>query len=222
MEARGSDINPVAVMIGKAMIEFPSKFREMGAVNPEARCSKTKAKSGIAEDVRYYGQWIRKRANHKIGEFYPKVSITNDMAEEREDLQPYVGQKLTVIAYLWARTVQSPDPIIKGVHVPLVKSFELSQKLKKKPKTWIEPIVDHQNNSYKFKVQLGEREIPKGTINRGVGECLFSRATIPGNYIKREARAGRMGTRLMAIVAEGKRECDAHLKIRIYSIKQDF
>ena len=116
LESYASDLNPVAVLINKAMIEIPPKFAGKPPVNPDARRDvqlfkkSWKGAQGLAEDVRYYGQWMRDEAEKRIGHLYPKVEVTAEMAKKRPDLKPYVGQKLTVIAWLWARTVKSPNP----------------------------------------------------------------------------------------------------------------
>src|SRR5207253_9462579 len=131
LESYASDLNPVAVLICKAMIEIPPKFAGKPPVNPEARKEKTllarewRGAQGLAEDVRYYGQWMRDDAEKRIGHLYPKIEITAEMAKERKDLKPLVGQKLTVIAWLWVRTVKSPNPAFAQVDVPLVSSFML-------------------------------------------------------------------------------------------------
>ena len=130
-------LNPVAVLICKAMIEIPPKFAGKPPVNPESRKkigSQTgwKGALGLAEDVRYYGQWMRDEAEKRVGHLYPKVEVTAEMAKDRPDLRPYVGQKLTVIAWLWARTVKSPNPAFAQVDVPLASTFMLSNKPAKK------------------------------------------------------------------------------------------
>ena len=126
LESYASDLNPVAVLINKAMIEIPPKFAGRKPVGPVPQGEKqatlhedwTGAK-GLAEDVRRYGQWMREEAQKRIGHLYPPVEITAEMAQERPDLKPLVGQKLTVIAWLWARTVKSPNPAFSHVDVPL-------------------------------------------------------------------------------------------------------
>jgi putative DNA methylase len=116
LESYASDLNPVAVLINKAMIEIPPKFANRPPVNPKARQEKRllaqtyRGAQGLAEDVRYYGQWMRDEAEKRIGHLYPKVEVTAEMAADRPDLKPYVGRKLTVIAWLWARTVKAPTP----------------------------------------------------------------------------------------------------------------
>src|SRR6185437_1185634 len=114
LEAFASDLNPVAVLINKAMIEIPPKFAGIPPVNPEAQARKDistwKGAQGLADDVRYYGKWMRDEAQKRIGHLYPPVEVTEEMAVDRPDLKSLVGKKLTVIAWLWARTVKSPNP----------------------------------------------------------------------------------------------------------------
>jgi putative DNA methylase len=125
LESYASDLNPVSVLINKAMIEIPPKFAGMPPVNPETRKNKELFKKewtgthGLAEDVRYYGQWMRDEAKVRIGHLYPQIEITDEMAKERPDLQPLISKKLTVIAWLWARTVKSPNPAFANTLVPL-------------------------------------------------------------------------------------------------------
>src|SRR5207237_7307157 len=126
-EAHASDLNPVAVLITKALIEIPPKFAGQPPVNPEARKKLVPGGSwpgatGLAEDVRYYGKWIRDEAEKRIGHLYPKVRVTEEMAAERRDLKGLLGQELTVIAWLWARTVKCPNPAC-GALMPLLRSF---------------------------------------------------------------------------------------------------
>ena len=120
LEAHASDLNPVAVLINKAMIEIPPKFAGRPPVNPEARAEsgllsrEWRGAQGLAEDVRCYGRWMRDEAEKRIGHLYPKIEVTAEMVRERPDLKPYEGRKLTVIAWLWARTVKSPEPGVRG------------------------------------------------------------------------------------------------------------
>ena len=161
--------------------------------------------TGLAEDVRRYGHWMREQAEKRIGLLYPKVKITPKMVAERPDLKPYEGQELTVIAWLWVRTVKSPNPAFSHVDVPLASSFVLSSK--KGKEAWVEPIVE--GDSYRFDVRVGkpQAEAKNGTkLGRGANfRCLLSGSPIEPKYIKAEGKAGRMGARLMAIVAEGNR-----------------
>jgi putative DNA methylase len=236
LESYASDLNPVAVLINKAMIEIPPKFAGMPPVNPDVNpktrhsgrsAAETrnpeqnldsrlrgndelfqrewKGAQGLAEDVRYYGQWMRDEAEKRIGHLYPKIEVTAAMAKERPDLK-YVGQKLTVIAWLWARTVKSPNPAFADVDVPLASTFMLSTKAGKE--AYVEPVIE--GGSYRFTVKVGtpkDAEAAKaGTkLARANFACLMSGAPISGDYIKAEGKAKRMGARLMAIVAEGDR-----------------
>ena len=212
LEAHASDLNPVAVLINKAMIEIPPKFAGKPPVNPsvqseERLMSQTwRGAQGLAEDVRYYGQWMRDEAEKRIGHLYPKVRVTEETARERPDLDPYVGRELTVIAWLWARTVKSPNPAFAEVDVPLASTFTLSTK--KGREAWVEPLIEE--GGYRFTVRTGPPADPDATIagtkvGRGNFVCLVSRTPIPGDYIKAEGKAGRIGSRLMAVVARGDR-----------------
>jgi putative DNA methylase len=160
LEAHGSDLNPVAVLITKALIEIPPQFAGQPPVNPAAK-AKMSGKGmwtgarGLAEDVRYYGQWIRDRAFERIGHLYPKVKLPK-------------GNEATVIAWLWARTVQCPNPAC-GTRMPLVRSFALSTKQGRK--AWVEPTVDHAAKCVRFNVREGEGA-PEGTVNRKGAHCL--------------------------------------------------
>jgi putative DNA methylase len=213
LEAYASDLNPVAVLINKAMIEIPPKFAARPPVNPESRKAKDlvgrtwRGAKGLAEDVRYYGQWMRDEAEKRIGHLYPKIEITAEMARKREDLKPLVGRKLTAIAWLWARTVKSPNPAFAHVDVPLASTFMLSTKAGKE--AYVEPVIE--NGGYRFTVKVGKpkdaERAKTGTAagKRSAFKCLMSGVPITYDYIRAEGKAVRMGARLMAIVAEGER-----------------
>ncbi|MGK5094609.1 DUF1156 domain-containing protein [Deltaproteobacteria bacterium TL4] len=197
LEAHGSDLNPVAVLITKALIEIPPKFAGQAPVNPDSRKQMGHGGSwhgatGLAEDIRYYGQWMRDEAFKRIGHLYPKVQLPEDQG----------GGEATVIAWLWARTVASPNPAAKGNHVPLVRSFSLSTK--KGKEAWVEPILDHQSMTYRFEVRSGTGKPREGVIGRKGGTCLLTESPMPFDYIRKEGKAGRVKEKLMAIVAEGK------------------
>ena len=213
LEAWASDLNPVAVLINKAMIEIPPRFAGRPPVNPQSRADKDligrerQGAQGLAEDVRYYGRWMRDEAEKRIGSLYPKVKVTDEMAAERPDLKPYRGRELTVIAWLWARTVKSPNPAFADVEVPLASTFMLSTK--KGKEAYVEPVIE--KGGYRFTVKIGEPKDPAaakaGTSagKRSAFLCLMSGAPVQYNYIRDEGKAGRMGVRLMTIVAEGER-----------------
>lgn len=212
LEAYASDLNPVAVLINKAMIEIPPKFAGRPPVNPESRknpdliAREWKGAQGLAEDVRYYGKWMRDEAEKRIGHLYPKIEVSADMAKGRPDLKPYVGKKLTVIAWLWARTVKSPNPAFAKVDVPLASTFMLSTKEGKE--AYVEPVIE--DGGYRFAVRVGKPKKAEAAKNgtkleRANFVCLMSGSPVSGDYIKAEGQAGRMGARMMAIVAEGER-----------------
>lgn len=211
LEAYASDLNPVAVLINKAMIEIPPKFAGRPPVNPEARKDKElfrktwRGAQGLAEDVRYYGEWIRDEAAKRIGHLYPKIEITAEMSKSRPDLRPLVGRQLTVIAWLWARTVRSPNPAFASVEVPLVSTFILSTKPGKE--AYVEPVIEA--GAYSFTVKVGKpiEGTSLGTTagKRSAFRCLMSGVPITYEHIRQEGKSGHMSPRLMAIVAKGER-----------------
>jgi putative DNA methylase len=199
LRAYGSDLNPVAVLISKAVVEIPPKFAGRPPVHPGAdRHRHYRGAQGLAEDVRHYGQWMRDEAERRIGHLYPKARLSD-------------GREATVIAWLWVRTVRSPDPRAKGAMVPLVSSFMLSTKEGKK--AWVEPMIDPAApDGWRFQVHSGalvkadEERLKRGTIGRSDGgTCILTGASMPFSYIRTEGQTHGLGTRLMAIVAEGKR-----------------
>ncbi|MFZ1058237.1 MAG: DUF1156 domain-containing protein [Candidatus Rokuibacteriota bacterium] len=213
LEAYASDLNPVAVLICKAMIEIPPKFAGRPPVNPAARKNKAlverewRGAQGLADDVRHYGRWMRDEAEKRIGHLYPKFEVTAETAKGRPDLKPYVGKRLTIIAWFWVRTVKSSNPAFAQVDVPLASSFMLSAKAGKE--AYVVPVIE--DGGYRFAVKVGkpkDAEAAKnGTkLSRGANfQCLMSGTPIEGDYIKAEGKADRMGVRMMAIVAEGER-----------------
>ena len=187
LPAYGGDLNPVPVLITKAMVEIPPRFAGRQPVNPRSRAEsglKTwEGAQGLAEDIRYYGEWMRERAWERIGHLYPKVD----------------GK--TVIAWLWARTVQSPDPSWKG-HVPLLKSGVLRKAKKNKPVAWVEPIVHRDTQTVTY--QIREGGTPEGgTMGRGGGVCVATGAPIGFKYIREQGRLGLMGESPIGVVLEG-------------------
>lgn len=216
LESYASDLNPVAVMINKAMIEIPPKFAGQAPIGPIPSSDNTRRKTatkdmledwsgskGLAEDVRRYGYWMREEAFKRIGHLYPKVKITDEIINERPDLKLYAGEELTVIAWLWARTVKSSNPACLGKHVPLVSNFILSSN--KKGPSYVKPIIE--NGDYKFEVKVGvpPENAKSGTkIGRGANfKCLISDTPMSNEYIRGEFQKGQSSERLMAVVVEG-------------------
>lgn len=211
LNVEASDLNPIAVLINKAMIEFPPQFAGRSPVGP---CENTdrpglslrKAWPGtaaLAEDVRRYGVWIFDEAHKRIGDLYAPVEVTAAMARGRDDLKPLIGKRLQAIAWLWARTVKSPSPAFSHATVPLVSTFILSNKAGKE--VYVEPVIERDR--YRFVVRLGSppASAKQGTSagKRAAFRCLLSDVPIDYNYIRAEGKASRMGVRLLAIVAEG-------------------
>ena len=193
LEAHASDLNPVTVLITKALIEIPPKFRNQPPMHPtteqEMFGRHWKGAQGLAEDVRHYGKWMREEAKKHIGHLYPNARL--------ED-----GSEATVIAWLWARTVKCPNPAC-GAVMPLVRSFALSTK--KGKRTWVEPIIDRNEKAVNFRVQTGEGVAPNGTVERRGAKCIVCTTPVAFDYIRTEGQAGRIGAKLMAVVAEAQR-----------------
>ncbi len=232
LESYASDLNPVAVTINKAMIEIPPKFAGRAPVGPEIEAERGTKKGtrnafedwsgarGLAEDVRRYGAWMREEAKKRIGHLYPTIRVTPEFiaanayftkGDSQKDLKNsgvaslLPGQELTVIAWLWARTVKSPNPAFSHVDVPLASTFVLSKM--KGNEAYVQPVVE--GDCYHFDVCTGK---PPESAGNGTGAgkragftCLLSGSPIDYKYIRAEGSAGRMGVKLMAIVAEGAR-----------------
>lgn len=191
LQAHASDLNPVAVMINKAMIEIPPRFAGLPPVNPDSRIDAIdqgwSGAQGLARDVRYYGEWMKQEAFKRIGHLYPTVKLPADQG----------GGEATVIAWIWARTVKCPNPAC-GCEMPLVRSFELSKK--KNHEAFVEPVIEDGQILYTVKYGKGARE---GTVNRKGAKCISCNAPVSFPYIREEGKQGRMESRLVAIVAEG-------------------
>ena len=192
--AVASDINPVAVLINKALIELPPRFAGRSPVNPDASNLSDDASwngtAGLANDVRYYGRLMRDEAHRRIGHLYPKVSLPS-------------GDEATVIAWLWARTIPCPNPAC-GIAMPLMTQFQLS----KKPKNlhWIRPVVDRKSNTTLFVIQDHPTGVPNvGTVNRHAVTCIACNTTSPLAYVREQSRLGNMSRQMTAIVVEGTR-----------------
>lgn len=198
LPAYGSDLNPVAVMIGKAMIEIPPKFKDSSPIHPGIKDrSFYRNADGLAEDVKYYGDWMRERAWERIGHLYPQVDIPKE----------HGGGKGTVIAWIWARTVPSPDPAFADVYVPIASSFLLNSKAGKE--TWIEPLVDRQDKTITYRIRQGgtKTEIANAKDGTKAGRganflCLMSDTAITPDHVKKSSRAGKLGQSLMAMLVQ--------------------
>lgn len=192
LEAHASDLNPVAVLINKALIEIPPRWTGRAPVHPDGGDSLGNSTwagaQGLAEDVLYYGQWMRDEAERRIGHLYPKATLPD-------------GGEATVIAWVWARTVTCPNPTC-GATMPLVRSFWLSKKRGKE--TWVLPVVEGTDVRFEIRHEPAGPPI-EGTVGRQGAVCIVCDSPVPLSHIRLEGRAGRMGADLMAIVAEGER-----------------
>ena len=189
LEAHASDLNPVAVLINKAQIEIPPKFAGQPPVFPGAAGERLSwpGATGLAEDVRRYGKWMRDEAEERIGHLYPKVNVK--------------GVDCTVIAWIWARTVTCPNPACAGA-MPLVRSFWLGKK--KGKERYIKAIPNGKRARFEIH---GPKGVPQhGTVGRTGAVCVLCGTPVPLSYIREEGKAGRMSSQLMAIAAEGPRQ----------------
>lgn len=194
LEAHAHDLNPVAVMINKAMIEIPPRFAGQAPVNPDSRtrldgATGWQGAQGLAADVQYCGEWMKREAFRRIGHLYPKVKVPHELG----------GGEATVIAWIWARTVKCPNPAC-GCEMPLVHSFILSKK--KGKEAWIEPLFENGKTAYA--VHREGKPALEGTINRKGAVCACCGSPVGYPHIRAESVADRMGAHLLAVVAEGK------------------
>jgi putative DNA methylase len=196
LEVQASDLNPVAVLITKALVEIPPKFAGRPPVHPgqevELHDRRWNGAQGLAEDVRFYGEWMRAEAEKRIGHLYPKVKLPKEKG----------GGEATVIAWLWVRSVRCPNPAC-GIDMPLASKFWLSKR--KGKETWVLPVVDGARKEVRFEVREGPPGPPEGTVNRRGARCIACGTPVPFAHIRKEGQAGRMHAQLMAIVAEGHR-----------------
>jgi len=195
LEVGASDLNPVAVLITKALIEIPSHFAGQPPVSPQLSrqlpdTDNWTGAKGLAEDVRYYGKWMRDQAKKRISHLYPQVTLRREQG----------GGEATVVAWLWARTVICPNPACRA-RMPLVRSFWLS--IKPGKKAWVEPVVNRASKTIHFEVRTGQGTPPNGTVNRRGATCIVCGTPVPFDHIRSEGKAGRMSAQMMAIIAEG-------------------
>jgi putative DNA methylase len=190
--AHASDLNPVAVLICKAMLELPAKFAGRPPLHPPEGLRLGReawpGARGLAQDVRHYGEWMRMEAERRIGHLYPEATLPN-------------GETSPVIAWVWARTVTCPNPVCSAT-APLIRSFSLSTKARKE--VWVRPIPE--GKKVRFEVVRGKGVPEAGTVSRTGATCLLCGVPIPLEHVRSEGRSGRLGAQLVTIVAEGQRE----------------
>ena len=216
LRSRASDLNPIAVLLNKAMIELPPKFHNQNPVNPDAdplgmfigtgrRRTRVpwKGTAGLADDIRYYGAWIREEAYKRIGHLYPKAQLPD-------------GTSATVVAWLWARTVPCINPAC-GIDMPLMKTFQMSKK--KGNEHWVKPVINRELNTISWVVQAHKEGVPEPTVNRTGAYCCACGTAVRLPHVREQARAGKVGEVMIAIVAEGGRRklylspTDAHIQV---------
>lgn len=202
LRARGSDLNPLPVLLTKAMIELPPKFHNQPPINPDAfptlpplaggqrGVGGWKGTAGLADDIRYYGKWMREEAYKRIGHLYPKATLPD-------------GTSATVVAWLWARTVPCPNPAC-GLQMPLMRTFQISKK--KGNEHWIKPVVDRESRTLSFAVQTQGEGVPEnGTVNRNGAFCIACGTVVRLSYVREQGKSGKLSEIMAAVVAEGDR-----------------
>lgn len=202
LEAHASDLNPVAVLINKALIEIPPKFRDQPPVFPglaESQIRNWRGAEGLAADVRAYGQWMRDQAEQRIGHLYPDATLPD-------------GTTTPVIAWVWARTVTCPNPAC-GIEMPLVRSWWLGKKKGKEAYIVPQVVTDETalgGRRVQFAVSHNAAEGPiaenDGTVARTAATCLACKGAVPLAYVRGEGQRSRLGATLIAVVAEGNRQ----------------
>ena len=216
LRVRASDLNPLPVLLNKAMIELPPKFHDQNPVNPDAdplgmftgtgrRRTRVpwKGTAGLADDIRYYGKWMREEAYKRIGHLYPKAQLPD-------------GTFATVVAWLWTRTIPCSNPAC-GLQMPLMRTFQLSKK--KGNEHWIRPVVDRESNTISWIVQTHNEGIPNPTVSRTGAYCCGCGTAVKLDYVREQAKAGKIGEIMTAIVAEGNRKklflspTDVHIQV---------
>ena len=203
LRARGSDLNPLPVLLNKAMIELPPKFHNQKPINPDAdpmgmftgtgrnrRRTPWKGTAGLAADVRYYGAWMREEAHKQIGHHYPKVKLQD-------------GTEATVVAWLWARTIPCANPAC-DIQMPLMKTFQLSKK--RGNAHWVRPVFDEATGEISWIVQTDDEGVPKPTVSRTGAHCFRCGHSVKLAYVRDQGKENRIGEVMTAIVAEGPRK----------------
>ncbi len=197
LEAHASDLNPLAVLINKALIEIPPLFADRRPIHPDpqrtSRSGSWPGSSGLAADVRYYGEWMRNQAETRIGDLYPKIELPSEVG----------GGMATVISWLWARTVPCPNPVCRAT-MPLLNSFALSRR--KNREAWLEPTGELSDGMVQFRVRQGPGCPKEGTVGRSGATCLSCGSAVPLSDVRAVAQAGGLDSQLVCIVAAGDRK----------------
>lgn len=196
LSADSSDLNPVPVLIGKITAQYAFRFKDcLGITGSKRLDSQAKGVYSLADDLRHYSDLLLGKFKEKLSYLYAPTHYPSSLG----------GGEAQVVAWLWAKTVASPDPSLGGLHIPLLQTFNISTT--KGRSTWLEPIID--NGNYRFAVRSeisGDvRGETKGTVNRQGATCIVSGAAVPLNYIREQAKAGLLGKRLVAVAVDGKR-----------------
>lgn len=206
LKAHGGDLNPVAVLITKALIEIPPRFPGLSPVHPRNQANgplkSYRGAEGLTEDVRWYAAWMKDEAQKRMGHLYPAVTVNADTLAQDSHLTVSGikdGDELEVVAWIWAHTVMCPNPACQA-EMPLARAFWLSKD--RKDKAWVEPVTDPLSHNVHYHVRVGKGKPPDGTVDRRGARCIVCKTNVPFEYIRAKGRSERLRARLMAIVAE--------------------
>ena len=194
LEVHGSDLSAVSTILGKSMIEINELFQNMPPLNPNGNLKNHyRGFEGLAEDFKYYGFEVIKNCKQKLKSNYETENIKDNRYKNSD-----------IVAWIWTNTVASPDPSLNGLHVPLVKSFDLVTS--RGNRVWIKPLVQGDRYSFRVLSELDGCKYEKieGTIGRHGGRCIVSGSAITLDYIRNEGKKGLLSQKLMAVCVKGK------------------
>lgn len=200
LPAHSSDLNPIAVLVNKAMVEIPARFTGLPAVHPDNSVNRIafpkdfSGLKGLVEDLGYYGGWVQSQAEEKLKDLFPKVKLPSN----------YGAGEATVVAWIWAHTIQCPNPAC-GAVMPLASKWQLSKKAG--AETWVEPVIDRtvSPGKVRYTIARGKGKLPEGTVDRHGAKCLVCGNTVSLEHIRNEGMLGKITYEMIAIAAEGHR-----------------
>ena len=216
-EAYAMDLNPVAYIILLCTLVYPQKY---GQPDPNAR-GMTGPKNargettwgGLANEVRYWGEWVLRRVKAEIGDLYPLIpdpEYKGRRAEAQRSFWPTAKDSevppgfLVPVAYLWTRTVRCKNPSC-GATVPLVRQTWLYKPKKPGRYVALKMIAPKGAKQVRFEMVESATEkglgfAPAGFSKGGNATCPFCGTVADSDYVKAEGCAKRIGRQMMAIV----------------------
>ena len=180
---KGKDATP---LLDKG--EKPIEARD-NEIIPDVKITEAEyRRNPLAADVKYWGNWLHETARRELAKFYPC---------DPDGSIP--------VAYIWARSVKSPNP-----QTPFLTPLLRHTWLRKKPKSKVafKIIPDMKDGTCSFQV-FQDADIDfdpdDGTVKQAKAVCVYSQTTIPNSYLQSEGKAGRLGQKLAAVVLSPKK-----------------